>query len=424
MLIHVVRPGETVYAIARNYGVDPRRLMADNGVPADGALAVGQTLVLRFPNVVHAVQPGETLTSIARSYGVSVRSLWRNNPELLGGSLLAPGQVLVITYHEEKLGTAVANGYAYPFLSPALLAGTAPFLSYLTPFTYGISRDLGLLPLRDGELLAGARAHGTGAVMHLSTYTEEERFDVQRAEQLLTDAAAQARLLGEIQRTMAEKGFSGLDVDFEYLSGALVEAYAAFLSRLRQALRTQGHFLWAALAPKTRPDQPGTLYEGHDYARVGAATDAVLLMTYEWGYTYGPPMAVAPLPNVRAVLDYAVTEIPAEKILLGVPNYGYDWPLPYRQGETRAESLSNEEAVRRAIRYGAEIQFDESAQAPWYRYTAPDGTGHEVWFEDARAQAAKLRLVAEYGFLGMGYWNIMRPAPQTWLVLSSLYDID
>lgn len=141
-------------------------------------------------------------------------------------------------------------------------------------------------------------------------------------------------------------------------------------------------------------------------------------------YTYGPPMAVAPLPNVRAVLDYAVTEIPAEKILLGVPNYGYDWPLPYRQGETRAESLSNEEAVRRAIRYGAEIQFDESAQAPWYRYTAPDGTGHEVWFEDARAQAAKLRLVAEYGFLGMGYWNIMRPAPQTWLVLSSLYDID
>lgn len=285
MLIHVVRPGETVYAIARNYGVDPRRLMADNGVPADGALAVGQTLVLRFPNVVHAVQPGETLSAIARSYGVSVRSLWRNNPELLGGSLLAPGQVLVITYHEEKLGTAVANGYAYPFLSPALLAGTAPFLSYLTPFTYGISRDLDLLPLRDGELLAGARAHGTGAVMHLSTYTEEERFDAARAEQLLTDAAAQARLLGEIQRTMAEKGFSGLDVDFEYLPGALADAYAAFLSRLRQALRTRGHFLWAALAPKTRPDQPGTLYEGHDYARVGAATDAVLLMTYEWGYT-------------------------------------------------------------------------------------------------------------------------------------------
>ena len=63
----------------------------------------------------------------------------------------------------------------------------------------------------------------------------------------------------------------------------------------------------------------GSLYEGHDYAAVGAAVDAVLLMTYEWGYTYGPPMAVAPLPNVQAVLDYAVTAILPKKILLGVP---------------------------------------------------------------------------------------------------------
>ncbi len=424
MLIHVVLPGETVYGIARNYGVDPRRLMVDNDVGEDGALAVGQTLVLRFPDVVHAVRPGETLSGIAQDYGVTVCQLWRNNLSLGGGSTLVPGQVLVISYHEERLGTAIANGYAYPFLSPELLSETAPFLSYLTPFTYGLSRDGGLLPLQDEALLAGARSHGTGAVMHLSTYTEEEQFDVQRAEKLLTDAAAQERLMAEILEILSRKGYAGLDVDFEYLPGTLADAYADFLSRLRQRLNALGYFLWAALAPKTRPDQPGTLYEGHDYARVGAAADAVLLMTYEWGYTYGPPMAVAPLPNVRAVLDYAVTEIPPEKILLGVPNYGYDWPLPYRQGETRAESLSNQEAIRRAIRHRAEIRFDETAQAPWYRYRAEDGTLHEVWFEDARSQAAKLRLVAEYGFLGAGYWNIMRPFPQTWLVLASLFDID
>ena len=424
MVIHVVRAGETVYGIARNYGVAPQRLQEDNDVGEDGQLAVGQTLVLRFPAVVHAVRAGETLTGIARDYGVTVRQLWRNNLSLGGGSTLTPGQVLVVSYHQEKLGAAVANGYAYPFLPAELLSETAPFLSYLTPFTYGLSRGGGLLPLRDEALLSGARRHGAGAVMHLSTYTEEEQFDVQRAQRLLTDPAAQESLLGEILPLMARKGYAGLDVDFEYLPGTLAEPYAEFLARLRQRLNAQGYFLWAALAPKTRAGQPGTLYEGHDYARIGAAVDAALLMTYEWGYTYGPPMAVAPLPNVRAVLDYAVTEIPAEKLLLGVPNYGYDWPLPYRQGETRAESLSNQEAIRRAIRYGAEIQFDESAQAPWYRYTGEDGTLHEVWFEDARSQAAKLRLVAEYGFLGAGYWNIMRPFRQTWLVLSSLFDID
>jgi spore germination protein len=146
-------------------------------------------------------------------------------------------------------------------------------------------------------------------------------------------------------------------------------------------------------------------------------------MTYEWGYTYGPPMAVAPLPNVRAVLDYAVTEIPATKILLGVPNYGYDWPLPFVQGTTRARSISNREAVRLAIYYGTAIQYDETAQSPFFRYTDDVGTVHEVWFEDARSMDAKLRLVAEYGFLGAGFWNLMRPSSQTWLTLASLYEI-
>ena len=91
--------------------------------------------------------------------------------------------------------------------------------------------------------------------------------------------------------------------------------------------------LIAALAPKTSAGQKGTLYEGHDYTAIGAACDAALLMTYEWGYTYGPPMAVAPIRNVRQVVEYALTEIPPEKIWLGVPTYGYDWTLPYEKGQ-------------------------------------------------------------------------------------------
>ena len=97
-------------------------------------------------------------------------------------------------------------------------------------------------------------------------------------------------------------------------------------------------------------------------------------MTYEWGYTYGPPMAVAPLPNVRRVLDYAVTEIPPEKICLGIPNYGYDWPLPYRQGETQAQSLSNQEAVAAAVAYGRRSSTTRRPRAPGSgirRRTAP-----------------------------------------------------
>ena len=134
-------------------------------------------------------------------------------------------------------------------------------------------------------------------------------------------------------------------------------------------------------------------------------------------------MAVAPLPNVRQVVEYALTEIPAEKIWLGVPNYGYDWPLPFQQGQTKATSISSQQAVALARRYGVDIKYDARAQSPWFRYTDESGGVHEVWFEDARSIQAKLALIPEYGLFGAGYWNLMRPFPQNWLVLSSLYRI-
>jgi spore germination protein len=184
-----------------------------------------------------------------------------------------------------------------------------------------------------------------------------------------------------------------------------------------------GYIVSAALAPKTSADQPGLLYGGHDYAGIGAVADLVMLMTYEWGYTYGPPMAVAPIDGVRRVLDYAVTEIPRSKILLGIPNYGYDWTLPYVRGETVAENLSIPEATARAQRVGAEIQFDETAQAPFYEYTDEQGRQHIVWFEDARSMRAKLELVNEYDLAGVGFWTIMDPWPSGQELLRSLFTV-
>ena len=424
MTIHVVRPGDSIESIAAYYGVDPLRLASDNSVPDNGALAVGQTLVVRFPRQVHSVHPGETLTSIAARYGISVRDLWRRNWSLGGKETLTIGKTLVISYFDSSLGTIVSNGYAYPFIGEQLLSEQLPYQSYLSPFTYGITYSGDLIPLADDALLSAARQRGTFPVMHLSTLTESGQFDTYRGELVLTDPAIQEQLIRQILQTVLLRGYAGVDVDFEYLPGTLALSYAAFLSRLRRLLHAQGRFLWVALAPKTSATQKGLLYEGHDYPAIGAASDGVLLMTYEWGYTYGPPMAVAPLPNVRAVLDYAVTAIPSSKIFLGIPNYGYDWPLPFVQGVTRAQSISNQHAIELAIEHQVAIQFDPTSQSPFFHYTDPAGTVHEVWFEDARSIAAKLKLISEYGFQGAGFWNLMRPFSQTWLVLDSLYTLN
>ena len=129
----------------------------------------------------------------------------------------------------------------------------------------------------------------------------------------------------------------------------------------------------------------------------------------------------AGLSRLRRVVEYALTEIPPEKILLGIPNYGYDWTLPFVQGESRATSISNQYAVTLAADNGVDISYDSQAQAPFFRYRDDMGREHEVWFEDARSIRAKLSLISRYNLRGAGYWNLMRPFPQNWLVLNSMF---
>ena len=188
-------------------------------------------------------------------------------------------------------------------------------------------------------------------------------------------------------------------------------------------MRNEGYFVLTALAPKTSAEQRGLLYEAHNYAALGEAGSYVLLMTYEWGYGGGPAMAVAPINKVGEVVRFAVGEIPPHKINLGVPMYGYDWPLPYVKGESRTTSIGCREAEELAIRVGVPISFDGTAQSPFFLYTE-DGVEHEVWFEDARSFLAKFRLAEDYSLNGLGYWSIMRFYQPNWSVLNALYQID
>lgn len=133
-------------------------------------------------------------------------------------------------------------------------------------------------------------------------------------------------------------------------------------------------------------------------------------------------MAVAPLPQVTRVLKYGVSEIPPGKIFMGIPNYGYDWTLPYEPQVSRARSIGNPEAVELAAANGAEIFYDKTAQSPYFHYTQ-DGRIHEVWFEDIRSIQAKFTLLDSLSLLGAGYWNVMRPFPQNWCFLAWRYHI-
>ena len=423
MTIHVVSPGDTLTSVAGAAGISVEKLAADNGLAPTAALAVGQALLILVPAESYTVRAGDTLAAISRQTGVSLNELWQNNPQLNGGTDLRPGDVLAVRYPDPPQEALTVSGYAYPFIDRTLLRRTLPYLTWLTVFTYGFTPEGELIQPDDAEIVAIAREYGVAPVLLLSTLTDEGTFSNELASALLRDPALQDQLLTRILAVMLEKGYRGMDIDFEYVLPQDADAYARFVQTAADRLRDAGYFTVVSFAPKTSADQPGLLYEAHDYAALGAAADYAFLMTYEWGYTYGPAMAIAPLNKVEQVLSYAVTAVAPDKLLMGIPNYAYDFTLPFVAGESRARSLGNLAAAELAVEKGADILFDPVAKAPFFRYTGEDGAVHEVWFEDARSVDASLSLLRQFVLTGAGYWNIMRWFPQNWLILSRRFRI-
>lgn len=385
MEIYVVKEGDTIDRIAALYGVSPLYLAWANQIEAPYRLAVGQALFV----------PDE-----GRSGGCAGDGLLRR----------------------PRRGIWM-GGYAYPWIDSGVLSETCEYLTSISVFSYGFTEEGELIhPQEAGErrILEEAKRRGVMAELVLTPLGADGRFNNHLVSTLLGSLEVQQRVIRAVWQEVQQKGYGSVDVDFEYVLAEDRDRYVEFVRRLRTVMHVFGIRVTVALAPKTSGEQRGLLYEGMDYRGLGEAADSVLLMTYEWGYTYGPPMAVAPINQVRRVVQYAVTKIPPDKICLGVPNYGYDWPLPYVRGATKARTLGNVEAVQTAVFYGVPILFDETAKSPYFQYWQY-GVKHEVWFEDVRSWQEKFRLVQEYGLKGFAVWQIMKLFRAGWVLSDSLF---
>jgi spore germination protein len=209
----------------------------------------------------------------------------------------------------------------------------------------------------------------------------------------------------------------------EFLPPELREEYAAFLRRAKARLRERGLLMSVALAPKTSAQQQGAWYTAHDYRAIGQIADFVVIMTYEWGYSGGPPMPVSPIDQVRRVLEYALTEMPGSKIMMGQNLYGYDWTLPFVPGGQFARAVSPQRAIEIAAQNNVAISYDTKAQAPFFNYRDAQGKQHTVWFEDARSIQAKFNLVKELGIRGVSYWKLGLSFPQNWLLIEDNFNV-
>ena len=284
MLIYTVKPGDTLAAVSRRYGLSPIRIAADNGLSDMSRLVPGQNLLINVDSVRYILEEGQTLFSLSQEYGVPLEELIEANPELNPLDLRPGETVMIPVARREQRRPILVNGYAYTSINTNSLNCVLPFLTFISPFSYKLTPTAELVSPDDSDLIFRAQR---SAVMPIMVVTNifDKGFSTETLSGILSSPELQDRLIGNILAELTGKNYYGVNMDIEYIAPEDRERYNAFLERLTERLHNEGFIVMTALAPKISADQPGLLYEAHDYAAQGRIVDYIILMTYEWGYT-------------------------------------------------------------------------------------------------------------------------------------------
>ncbi len=375
--------------------------------------------------LIHTVQSGETLRGIAERYGTSTREIIHFNELesqdvlVVGLHLLIPSDVAKSPAHQR---TIEVNGYLLPQgkVSDERILQDVSMMTYVCMFSYQVRADGTLEPPKDRNAREAAKRFRIIPLMTVTNF-DGNNFSTELAHTLLANGSIRRKAIDSILKTMSVNGFGGVNIDFEHMRPTDRPLYNQFVRELGQAVRARSKSFSIAMGPKTSDDPKASWMGAFDYKTLGSEVDFLMLMTYEWGWVGGPPMAVAPIDKVRQVLDYATSVITPQKILMGMSLYGYDWTLPFVKGQ-KAAGISDNTAQNLAVTQQVPIEFDNQAASPFFKYQE-GGEDHIVWFEDALSADMKFRLIEEYNLRGVSYWVLGNSFPQNWYLLADRFHV-
>ena len=282
----------------------------------------------------------------------------------------------------------------------------------ITPWAFSLDAQGNVIDQMESSTLAkilefgGNRGLKTFALV--SNYDKgTESFSGALAHNLLKSSTARRRAVDNIYKTATNWGISGINLDFEHVYTSDREYFSQFLRELSSRLKPAGIMVTVAIPAKTHDDPSSSWSGAFDYKAIGQAVDRVMLMAYDQHYSGGVPGPIASISWVDRVLQFAVSQIPREKLVLGMAGYGYSW-----KSAGNAHSVTYQRAIELAAQ-GSGIRWDATHKAPFALYN-----GREMWFENAASISYKLDLVNKYNIKGVALWRLGQEDPQIWQVIA------
>lgn len=422
MIIHVVKQGESISSIAEFYEKSVDRLILENGISEFDTLVVGETLVILYPEIEYSIQEGDTLEGIARSYNTSIMEILRNNPYLSDQQYIYPGESIVIKYRGKRDRRISTNGYIYPFVNLDIFKKTLPFLTYLTVYSYFYTNKGEIFDIDDTDIIQIARSYGVAPIMQLTGYSTNKAEEIEVTHDILNNEDLQDILMNKLIAILRRKKYYGVNFATPYIRPQDRNLYVEFIQKLSIFLRSSGFRIFVSLTTSVFEALFNIKYEELHYDILGQYADKVIVISYEFGYSFGIAPSVIAFDTIYNFYEYMIKKVPAQKLVTGLSTIGYTWRLPYVDQETRGQSMSYDSAIALARECGVEIQYDDVTKASYFIYDSQ--YEYIVRFRDARGVDAMVSLVPSHNLSGSAIWNVMFFFNQLWLVINSQYEIE
>lgn len=374
-----------------------------------------------MPNYI--VQSGDTFNSIARVYGIPLSSLIQANPEVTDPDQLIIGQNIYFPtgYPLEKM--VYVNSCVFMNIDSQILQNVLEYLTFLSICGYHVMRDGSLYgsEIDETAIIQQARQAHVAPLLLISNVDDNGYISSDLAHELLADKEAQQTLIDNIIYLLQTKNYYGLNIYFEDVYPSDKGFYTSFYQAVTQQLFPLGYVVVATDTLDINPNRSYLSYDTLDFEYFSRYVNQVfIVVSYAFRDPYGPPMATIPLDELRQILNFAVSIIPSQSILMGLTLYGLDWTIPYNP-EIPAQLITYDQVKELAGRKAAIVQFDEATQSPYFYYLDDMGLPHIIWFNNEQSLRLRLALVRIYNLGGISFWTTFDFSSDVFQILDSMF---
>jgi spore germination protein YaaH len=278
-------------------------------------------------------------------------------------------------------------------------------INTLIPFSFKVDQYGNISGSHSPKPVSLAHSSGAGTLA-LVNNIQGNNFNSSMVHRLLSNSVARSKAINGILRVLLEKGYQGVNIDFENVPSKDRLYVTTFFRELATALHAKNLLVTASLPAKTSDDFTSMHGGAFDYQNLAPYLDQIMIMTYDEHYSGGSPGPVASYPWVERVIKYTLRYFPANKIVMGVAAYGYDWGWSGKALQYKAiQNLIKSHKIT--------PKWDFNARVPYFTYSSW-GVKHQVWYEDRYSTASKMQLVAKYGLRGVAVWRLGYEDPGIW----------